>query len=93
MLSNDNLISLLFGEENEGAIRLAFTALASIPPEKWREAIQAINHQESIMPMLDPSAWTNGKRFDNARAYKEIFSLALPLSRKLREIKDTSEKP
>jgi len=40
------------------------------------------------MPLIDPSAWLDGKRFDNVKAYKEIFQLALPLSIKLQQSKE-----
>ena len=88
MQEKDNLLTLLFGDENGPMLRIAFTALAAIPPEKWRDAITALNKHESIMPLIDPSAWLDGKRFDNVKAYKEIFQLALPLSIKLQQSKE-----
>lgn len=62
--------------------------LASIDPEKIEHAIERISRETTMGPLTDPTAYLDGKLFDSATTYTEVFKLALPLVKKLQEMKE-----
>jgi hypothetical protein len=55
---------------------MAVLIIESIPAGAFQKAAQRIDREASIGPMLDPSAYLDGRRFDNARKYTDILNAA-----------------
>lgn len=66
---------VLFGEERGFAVRQALTLLsaANISVEEVDLAIVQIGRETTLGPLLDPSAYVDGRRFDNAHDYAEML--------------------
>lgn len=54
-------------------------ALATIPAEALEMSAEKAERDETIGPLLDPSAWQNGKKFDEATRVKKAVDLLLKL--------------
>lgn len=79
-------LDTVVGEEHGATLALVFTMLASIPPEALSAGLDRLSRAEALGPMLDPSAWTDGKLFDNALAMKQAMRKALALRQVLPEV-------
>lgn len=86
-----NLLYELFGDENGEMLRQTLVWLMLYGPEEFKKAIDRLDHLESMGPVLDPSAWTNGKRFKDARNWKEIFEHLKKLAHVLQQHLNVSE--
>lgn len=79
------------GDQYGGALHSALTLLMLVPAEVLAEGIDRINHEEAIGPMLNPTAYLDGRRWRNAREYKQVLSAALTLRRLLPEMTTEEE--
>lgn len=79
-----DMISAVFEEKAE-LVRMLLVVLAGIDPEKISKAIAQIGMEESVGPLLDPSAWLGSRRFDNAEAWKAVLGKLLALNGALRK--------
>lgn len=85
-----NPYSAFMEDETQGMFfQNALRMMASVDPAKIEHAILQISHETAIGPLMDPTAYM-GDRFDNARNYTEVFKLALPLVKKLKELQGES---
>lgn len=50
----------------------ALEAIRTIPPKKFADAINRINHAETIGPIVDPSAWL-GDKFDRSAKWTAVL--------------------
>jgi len=66
--------SAIVGEEHGPFVRHILIALTSIPKNTFREAVDRIEHEETIGPLINPTAYLDGRRWANAREYKAILS-------------------
>ena len=64
--------------------RWMFDCLREIPKEVLTKQLDAIDHAESIGPLLNPSAWM-GQKFEAAQGSKEFL-------RKIIELKELQDK-
>ena len=79
----------IIGDDMQGLfLRNALMMIKEVDPEKIREGIQKLDHATTMGPMLDPTAWMGGERFDNARDYRQTLELVLPIAEKLKELED-----
>lgn len=79
-VSPDQVWTVFLGDERYGvAFRTAMTALAMIPPEQFDKARQMISHETTIGPMVDPSTYVSGGRFDNAKKFLDLIEAARKL--------------
>lgn len=60
-------------------LRQALTMLLMVPEEKIRQGIEQIERETALGPLLNPSAYVDGTRFDNARDYLEVLEAACKL--------------
>jgi len=67
------------------AMRMCLVLFAQIPAEAISEALRRIEHEISIGPLIDPSAYVDGRRLDNAADYKRVLKAALELRKALPE--------
>jgi len=74
---------VLSDDELGHSVRNLLSLLALIPKDKLRGAsvfaMQQIERATAIGPLLDPSAWMGGKRFDNAHETKAILQKLIEL--------------
>ena len=61
--------------------------LAMVSPEAIENGIKIIDHETALGPLMDPSAYRGGERFQNARDYTETLRLLQPLIKHLKEVK------
>lgn len=78
-MTPDEVWQSFLGEEAGTVFRQAMMLLNLVPIEALEQGIDRINRELSIGPMINPTAYLGGKRFDNAREYIETISLALRL--------------
>lgn len=71
------------GEEHGSLLQLSLGALARIPAQVYQEAIRKIEHEIAIGPMFNPSAYQDGRRFDNANEYLRILRALIELKKHL----------
>lgn len=74
-LLNDDLRGFL--------LKNALQTLMIIPADVIEDAINRIEHAESVGPYVDPTAWLDGKKFRNAKDYKAVLIAVLTLRRLL----------
>lgn len=89
-MSPNAIFDTFLGEGHGCLFRSAMTTLAMIPASVFTEAIRKIETEEAIGPLMDPTAYIDGRRFDNAQNYKRLFSAARPLRDLLEEIRGTT---
>lgn len=91
-----NLFEVCFGPEKAVAVRGALTmlVLSGLAPEEVSDAIRRIDRETAIGPMLDPTAYLNGRRFDNAaehcsvlRALHSLIVALEPARRTIQEVR------
>ena len=66
-------------------LRMALAAIVMVPSKAIAEAIGRIEHETSIGPMLNPTAYLNGVRFENGRKYQEVLRAVLALQKAVGE--------
>ena len=54
-------------------IHVMLGALRTIPVEAFEAAIYRIQRETTIGPLLDPTAYLDGRQFDNAREFVDIL--------------------
>jgi hypothetical protein len=64
------------GEGRGAVFRSVTTMLSLIPLDAFNEAESLINRELSVGPLLNPSAYVGGERFDNATNYIEVIRAA-----------------
>ena len=64
-------------------VRIVLGMLAMIDKSQLRgacaHALQQISRLEAIGPLFDPTAWQDGRRFDNAGDVKKLLTLLIDL--------------
>ena len=73
--------------EDAGRLRMACQLLAEIDPAQIDKVIDTLNTATTIGPMMDPTAYQDGRRFDNARNIVELMNKVKPVVVLLRSIK------
>jgi len=76
----------LVGYQADGALPLIFRVLKDVDPDHLREGLRRIEHETALGPLLDPSAYVGGKRFDNMQDYRDVLQATLSLVETLRRI-------
>lgn len=69
----------LFGEEHGPMLGLAVEAIGQVDDRDFVRIQGQLTRVESLGPILDPSKWTDGKRFHNA-------ALLIQLIRAMRDL-------
>lgn len=82
---NENPWVTFVGDGYGEALQMALVVLMQVPVDRLAKAIDDINRTEALGPMLDPSAYLDGKRWKNAADYKRVLRAALELRRALPE--------
>lgn len=85
-----DVLSVTLGDMQSGLVRSSMTLLAMVDPDLLRKAIKDLDYQESIMPLLDPSKWQDGTRFQNTDDWKRFFEKLLPLVEIAKKIHGTN---
>lgn len=73
---------------NAPLVHQAMLALSMMNVEDLAESRRLIERETVIGPLLNPSAYLDGRRFDNALTYVELIDLLLPLVLKARELRE-----
>jgi len=70
-LPDSTIWEVLLGPAKGAMVRSALSLLvaAGVTPEEISAAIQAIDRETAIGPLTNPTAYLDGRRFDNAREY------------------------
>jgi len=68
------------GEEHAGQAMLCVQMAGQLDPEALREGIAAINHETSLGPMMNPTAYMGGARSDNARLIQRVLGALADLA-------------
>lgn len=76
----------IIGDEHGGTVRLCLAFLSKVPESVCIDAINRIGRETSIGPMLNPTAYLDGRRFDNARDYIDVLNAMRPLLRVLNRL-------
>jgi hypothetical protein len=81
--------AMLQDDELGSQVQLLLGLLARMPKRKLIGACvsarQNISRLEAMGPLLDPSAWQTGQRFDNARHYSDVLAKLIELRELLPE--------
>lgn len=64
----------LIGDEHGDRVRMILVALRDVPGETFVRAVAKIDHETTIGPLLNPTAYRDGARFDNADQYTAVLS-------------------
>lgn len=74
----------IMGDPAHGsAVRIALCLLQTVPIAAFRGAIDRIRREATVGPLLNPSAYLDGRRWKNAEQYLEILNAARLLRRAL----------
>jgi hypothetical protein len=68
-----NLFVALLGEEHGETVRSALLMLLMVGSEPLRAGLDRLAGADAIGPMVDPSAWLDGRRFENTREARELL--------------------
>lgn len=79
-------LEVLFGEEEGTLLRLAFTTLAVVGPERFEKAVDEIERASSLGPFVDPTAWVDGQRFANAHALRGVLRHCAAVAGELQKV-------
>ena len=80
-----------FGVDNGGAFfRSSLHLLMLIPPAAFDTALERISTEATLGPLLRPSGYVDGRRFQNARDYEAVLRAAGDLRRTLERITQRS---
>lgn len=80
----------IIGDEMQGMfLRNALMMLKSVDPEKIKEGIQSLDRATTMGPLMDPTSWMGGERFDNAKGYRNTLELVLPLVEMLKGLEES----
>lgn len=82
----DEVWHTILGDWHGLAFRSALQLIALIPAEEFRKAIQAIDRETAIGPLLNPTAYLGGRRFKNAQEYIDILEQGYQLSSRLQAL-------
>jgi hypothetical protein len=83
MTAADVWPAIMRDEVHGMAVRQALAFLMMVPPEAFAEAINRIGRETSLGPLLDPTAYLDGRRFDNATDYAAVLNAAAKLRAEL----------
>ena len=79
-MTGNDIWSTILGDVAQGiCARQAMFCIAQLDKETLSDAISSIERETSIGPMMNPSAYLDGSRFDNAREYKAILRKLIEL--------------
>jgi hypothetical protein len=80
-------LEVFFGDDRGAQLRLAFTLLRNVElsDAEVSTALQQLEHESAIGPMLNPTAYLDGRRFDNIAYWKRVLGAVADLKRVLRE--------
>lgn len=67
------VMSVFLGEDYGPIVKSALTLLSAIPPRVFIDASNKINRETTIGPFINPTAYLDGRRFENAREYCDLF--------------------
>ena len=81
--SESDVWTAILGDEHGGPFRAMLLLLYTFPPKVLQDAIDRINRETSIGPMLNPTAYLDNTRFNNAREYIDVLEAAIKLRRLL----------
>lgn len=84
-LPDSTIWEVLLGPAKGAMVRSSLSLLvaAGITPEEISAAIQAIDRETAIGPLLNPTAYLDGRRFDNAREYIDVLRALHALTKAL----------
>jgi len=85
-ISAKDVWPIIVGEEHGDLVRSILMQLLLIDEKVFDETIRKIDIETAMGPLLDPSAYTDGRRFDNAREYAKILRALLELKRCLPKV-------
>jgi len=75
----DDVWAEMLGPEDGLRVKMALSLLKEVDPEGLQTLINNINATESMGPIMDPSAWLDGTKFNNSQNYKQVVSITLKL--------------
>lgn len=81
------------GAGNGSLFRSAVQLMVMIPETAFTEAREKIETETALGPLVDPSAYVDGRRFDNARDYQKLLRAALDFRRALSAIEKQIGEP
>lgn len=84
-MTPDEIWETIVGEEYGAILRSALATLALVPSDVMIDAINKISRETAVGPLLNPSAYLDGRRWDNARQYQQVLGAAAELRRLLPE--------
>jgi hypothetical protein len=77
-------LAAFLGDEGQGAaVRTALELLCLVPAESLAKAVKPIDRETTLGPLLHPSAYLDGRRFDNAAEYTKVLRAVRDLRRLL----------
>lgn len=75
-MNGEQVWGSFFGDECKGSLvrqALSLLVMSGVTPAECQEAVYRIEREVSIGPLLNPTAFLDGRRFDNAREYAETL--------------------
>lgn len=81
---------VLLGEEG-AYMRMALQVLRMVPAEKIIEAIGKIETETTVGPLINPTAYLDGKKWRNADEYLRVLRAAVNLRRTLPDSESEQE--
>lgn len=81
----DKVFTTIMGPKGP-LVRSALSILEIIPLEDFQEAVSKIGRVETVGPLIDPTAWVDGRRFDNAVKWRELLTRLVELKKAMKEL-------
>jgi len=73
----------VLGESSGAVAHSALSMIRLLNPEAIAEGIDRLNHLETIGPMIDPTAWLDGRLWRNSKQLRDVLEKLLTLRRAL----------
>ena len=75
-MTPDQVWDAFLGAGHGALFRSAMALMLMIPPDAFDDAVGRIERETTVGPLLNPSGYTDGRRFDNARDYVDVLAAA-----------------
>lgn len=86
-MTADQVWDAFLGEGRGAIFRVALMGLLTIPIKQFDEAIERIHRETLLGPLINPTAYVDGRRFKNADDYIEVLQAARKLRATLEKLR------
>lgn len=87
-----NAFDVLLGVEEGSVLRAALRLVNTIPLDDLKKAIEKLDRVETVGPLFDPSAWTDGEKGARSIFIKRIVRHVIEVREDCERFKEWEEK-